>query len=134
MKYSVDMSSVCSVNIKQERDLFQRISENTQISKSSLVAWELSEKLRIVLQLTKVHSVIDKKCWSRKKWRCISTIYNLLFRHSIRMFPYLGNILMVNLVDIFFFFWWQNITEYLNTAGKFVFISKPQRSKGLRKY
>lgn len=62
MKYSVDMSSVCSVNIKQERDLFQRISENTQISKSSLVAWELSEKLRIVLQLIKVHSVIDKKC------------------------------------------------------------------------
>lgn len=124
MKFSVDMSSVCPVNIKQERDLFQRISENTQISKSSLVAWELSEKLRIVLQLIKVHSVVDKKCWSRKKWRCISTIYNLLFRHSIRMLPYLGNILMVNLVDIFFFFGGktsqntliqlENLSSYLN--------------------
>lgn len=61
MKHSIDMNFVCSVNMRQERDLFQRINENTQISNSSLVAWDLSEKLRIVLQLIKVHSEIDKK-------------------------------------------------------------------------
>lgn len=60
MKYSEDMSSVCSVNTRRERDLLQRISENTQIAKNSLFAWDLGEKFRIVLYLIKVPSVNNR--------------------------------------------------------------------------